>query len=310
MHSNKTIIQKFMWLFLLATICIFSGYSQARCFSEEGLGICNLKRLYKLNYETKSKEIPFSINSRQNGRELPFFVELSPLRGGDFSLFSENGEALAISMAFSHNGETARELRPGMRAGAFSGSSSQDFLTIEVDSSQVPSSRHYYASFRMTLTQNSLTPQNVETIDFDIELHIKPNVVIRKLGDINLGDSELAYGQAIEGKEDFCIGGIGFENYTVKLSSQNGKTMESGIYALKGISEKIPYSVAFSDDLLGNRSFSPNNSGEIPGSFIRNSDASCIAENARIYVTVAPAAWRDISENYYTDILTVTISSQ
>ncbi|WP_444902147.1 hypothetical protein ACJJIG_04230 [Microbulbifer sp. SSSA007] len=289
--------------------------SQTSCSSNGSLRTCNLGGSHTLNYETDPKDIPFTLRSHRRGNAWSYYLEILPLNGNTFSLVSDNGEQIDISITFTSNGGITEVLNPGVLAGSFGGTTTDTgaFLSIEVDGSLTPSSSRYSGNFQMELSQYFLIfPIDTETIEFDIVLEVEPNITIRNLGDIDLSNSGITLGQIIKGSEDFCVGGIGFSNYTVNLSSSNGSTGGGGSsgYELGGSSENIPYTVTFSDDLTGTSGIAPGGLGDVPGSFSRRTDESCISDNARIYISVSPSDWENANEPFYTDVLTVTVSSQ
>jgi len=318
-YSTKVFFQKTIWP-VLFTSFLFSGISvpvnsQTGCSSNDSLRTCNLGGLHTLNYETDPKDIPFTLRSYRRGNAWQYYLEISSLNGNTFSLVSDNGEQIDISITFTSNGGVTETLSPGVLAGAFNGTTNDAnaLLSVEVISAQVPSSSRYSGSFQMELSQYLwIFPIDTETIEFDITLEVEPSITIRNLGDIDLSNSGITLGQAIKGSEDFCVGGIGFSNYTVNLSSSNGSTGGGGSssYELGGSSENIPYAVTFSDDLSGTSGIAPSGLGDVPGSFPRKTDETCLTDNARVYITVSPSDWENANEPFYTDVLTVTVSSQ
>ncbi|WP_444892851.1 hypothetical protein ACJJIE_20960 [Microbulbifer sp. TRSA001] len=289
--------------------------AQVNCSSNNDLRVCGLEDSHTIDYESEPKEIQFTTRSLLGSWTLRYDVEVSPLSGSTFALFADSGEQLDIDISFRANNGTTETLSPGTQSATFAGTSddADTYLVIELDSSQIPSSSRYSASFEMTLNNYFIIwTAGTETVQFDIVLDVEPNIAIRNLGDIDLSNSGTLFGQAIEGSEDFCVGGIGFSGYTVNLSSANGSTGGSGssAYELGGNSEQIPYSVAFSDNLAATSGISPDSQGDISGSFSRTSDENCLSDNARIYISIAPSDWENAGEPLYTDALTVTVSSQ
>ncbi|WP_444921147.1 hypothetical protein ACJJID_01335 [Microbulbifer sp. CnH-101-G] len=316
MRNVKDLLGKLLWLGLLFLSCHMPAQAQS-CSSNDNLRTCNLGGTHNLNYQSNTKEIAFTLRSRSSfgGRAYTYYAELAPLSGNTFTLTADNGDTLDIAFTLDPSNSDAQSLTLNNLAGPFNGSSNDTnaALLVEIDNTKTPSSNQYTGSFQLTLEQYFLVfVTGSETVDFDIVLEVEPNIVIRNLGDIDLSNSGISFGQAIEGQEDFCIGGIGFDRYTVNLSSGNGSTGGSGIspYALKGAAEHMVYSVSFSDDLNGSNAKNPNNQGDIPGSFVRQSNEACISDNARVTISVAPSDWEQAGEPLYTDVLTVTVSSQ
>jgi hypothetical protein len=315
-RSIKHLIGKLLWLGVLFLHCHNPAKAQS-CSSNDSLRTCNLGGTHTLNYQSNSKEVPFTLRSRSafSSRALAYYVELTPLSGSTYSLTADNGDILDISFTLNPSNSDAQLLTLNNLAGPFNGSSNDvnASLTLDIDDSKTPSSNRYSGSFQVTLEQYFLIfLVDSETVEFDIVLQVEPRIVIRNLGDINLSNSGISFGQAIEGQEDFCIGGIGFDRYTVNLSSGNGSTGGTGIqpFSLKGVNEKIAYSVGFSNTLNNNTFNSPNSQGDIAGSFTRQSDEACTSDNARVYISVAPSDWEQVGEPVYTDVLTITVSSQ
>ncbi|AWF80070.1 hypothetical protein BTJ40_04130 [Microbulbifer sp. A4B17] len=313
-------LQKFglfpaLLLLLLLLLLNMPLQAQVNCSSNNDLRVCGLEDSHTLDYESDPKEIQFTTRSLLGSWTLRYDVEVTPLSGSTFSLFADSGEQLDIDLSFRANNGSTETLTPGNQSNTFAGTSddADTYLVIELDSNQVPSSSRYSASFEMTLNNYFfIWTAGTETVQFDIELEVEPSITIRNLGDVDLSNSGTLFGQSIEGSEDFCVGGIGFSSYTVNLSSANGSTGGGGsnAYELGGSSEQIPYSVAFSDNLGATSGVSPGSLGDVPGSFSRTEDESCLSDNARIYISVAPSDWENASEPFYTDVLTVTVSSQ
>ncbi|MCO1335690.1 hypothetical protein MO867_15240 [Microbulbifer sp. OS29] len=289
--------------------------AQVNCSSKDGLRACGLGDSHTLDYEIEPKEILFTTRSLWGNLTLPYDIEISPLTGSTFSLFSNSGEQLDINLTFRANDGEIQSLTPGNTSNFFTGTGddAETYLIIELVTNQVPSSSSYSASFEMTLNNYFfIFNTGTETVAFDIVLNVEPNIVIRNLGDVNLGNSGTLFGQPIEDREDFCIGGKGFSSYTVNLSSINGSTGGNGnsAYELTGSNETISYAVAFSDNLASNTGIVPGNLGDVPGSFTRTTDEDCLVDNARVYISIAPVDWQSAQEPIYTDVLTVTVSSQ
>ncbi|GAB2879300.1 hypothetical protein ACCI51_06345 [Microbulbifer echini] len=316
MRNVKDLLGKLLWLSLLFLSCYTPAQAQS-CSSNDSLRTCNLGGTHSLNYQPNTKEIAFTLRSRSafSGRAFSYYAELAPLSGNSFTLTADNGDILDISFTLDPSNSDAQSLTLNTLAGPFNGSRNDTnaSLLVEIDNAKTPSSNQYTGSFQLTLEQYFLVfVTDSETVDFDIILEVEPNITIRHLGDVDLSNSGISFGQAIEGHEDFCIGGIGFDRYKVNLSSGNGSTGGTGThpFALRGASESIPYSISFSDNLNSNNSSFPGSQGDIAGSFIRRTDESCINENARVYITVAPSDWEQAGEPIYTDVLTITVSSQ
>ncbi|WP_444938410.1 hypothetical protein [Microbulbifer sp. JMSA002] len=316
MHSIKHLIGKLLWLGVLFLHCHNPAKAQS-CSSNDSLRTCNLGSTHTLNYQSNSQEVPFTLRSRSafSGRSLAYYAELTPLSGSTYSLTANNGDTLDISFTLNPSNSDAQLLTLNNLAGPFNGSSNDvnASLTLEIDDTKTPSSNRYSGSFQVILEQYFLIfLVDSETVEFDIVLQVEPRISIRNLGDINLSNSGISFGQAIEGQEDFCIGGIGFDRYTVNLSSSNGSTGGTGLqpFSLRGVNENITYSVGFSNTLNSNTFNSPNSQGDIAGSFTRQSDEACTSDNARVSISVAPSDWELAGEPVYTDVLTITVSSQ
>ncbi|WP_141398476.1 MULTISPECIES: hypothetical protein [Microbulbifer] len=146
---------------------------------------------------------------------------------------------------------------------------------------------------------------------FEITLGITKQIIVTSLADLPLPSG--VAGNPITGQEDICVGGIGFERYSIDLLSANGSSGGTGTepYELAGVNDSLPYTVEFLDNIdnSGTR-YTPAADGSIADTFLRTQTLSCTTENARIYVTVLATDWESASSESYADTLTVTVTAE
>jgi hypothetical protein len=147
--------------------------------------------------------------------------------------------------------------------------------------------------------------------DFDITLTVEEQIIVTNFDDMDLFTNTATLGQPIEGYENICVGGIGFANYGVNLSSDNGSTGGAGAtpFQLNGSTQNLEYTASFINNTSSTSGTSADASGDISGSFPRASTVACATDNARVIVAVAAADWESATEASYTDTLTVTVTA-
>lgn len=311
----------FAHLFFLTLVFSSLTVHAQSCAGSGQFRICGLGGTHTFDFDAPQKVIDVTTRSRFNDQgqiPLPFSVQVDPLLGGSYALVSDTGESIDISLVFSQDGGSSTTLSPGIEVGFFNGSTQNANAQLTIDASNIDSasSTSYSATFQMTLRQYFFVfPTREVTVEFTIEFTVEPRITITGLGPIDLDNASVSVGQAIRGMEDFCVGGQGFAQYTVNLSSRSGSTGggSGAAYQLAPVSgsiERIPYLVEFTDNLSSNSGSAPDTLGNITGAFNRNSNESCLADNARIIVTVAAGNWENASESSYVDVLTVTVTSQ
>ncbi|MGL6159372.1 hypothetical protein [Microbulbifer sp.] len=147
--------------------------------------------------------------------------------------------------------------------------------------------------------------------NFDITLTVPTQIIVKNFDDMALNTTGATLGNPIEGTEDICVGGIGFGNYSVSLSSQNGSTGGSGTdpFQLNGVGQNLPYSAAFINNTSSTTGTAADTNGDITGSFARNGNLDCDTDNARVFVTIGATEWESAVETSYSDTLTVTVTA-
>ncbi|WP_444942752.1 hypothetical protein ACJJIK_10910 [Microbulbifer sp. ZKSA006] len=292
---------------LVFSLC--SAASKAACLINlNAIDVCDLQGSHTIAPVASSQNIPFSIQSTYGGSPRPFGVRLATDAGGSFQLQSSEGERIEIKVSLKI-GEEIHRLQPDQYLGEFSRSRNvtDADLIIELDANRVFSSSLYTGNFSLTVIQPSTSPGISYTTEFSIVLSVEPEITIQNLGDIALIKDGTTAEQALSASEDFCIGGKGFSQYQISLSSSNGG---SGDFRLKGSEDSLAYSVVFSDNLLSYSGSSPDTSGKISTNFELTSPPECGSDNARLTINVPSSEWRTASEAKYTDILTITVAAQ
>ena len=151
----------------------------------------------------------------------------------------------------------------------------------------------------------------------EIDLTLTPQIIIGGLEDVSLTESIPSDAQLL------CVGGFGFENYSVDFGSANGAAKVGSPngttpFLLQGTTvttETIPYTVEYTNDTAAS-SGTASTDGTISGTFARaNSLSECTgvsptANNGQIFITVNSADWASVSDNAFTDTLTVTVTAE
>ena len=292
------------------------------CAGSGQFRICSLGGTHTFDVDAPQKVIDTTTRSRTSGQggqsALPFSVQIDPVLGGSYTLRSDTGDQVEVGLTFSQESGPSATLSPGIEAGPFNGSTQSTNAQLLIDTATVDSisSTSYSATFQMIMRQYFIIfPVREVTVEFTIELTVEPRITIVGLGPIDLDNTSVSIGQAIKGVEDFCVGGQGFSQYTVNLSSRNGSTgAGSGspyqLIPTSGSSERIPYTATFSENLSDNTGAAPDSLGNLAGTFDRKANEACLADNARIIVTVSAGDWENAQESTYVDVLTVMVTSQ
>ncbi|MCO1335694.1 hypothetical protein MO867_15260 [Microbulbifer sp. OS29] len=320
MSSPKQRYHFWHWITLVlsaAVILLFPAIALASCYGDLNLRSCNLQGNHIINYDLRKKNVSFSLRSQRAGHAQPFSVMVTPDAGNNFQLFSDNGESIDISLTISYRNSFYTPLRPGEASNPFPGSlnDTNAMLALEVSSSSIISSNYYQGSFQMQLEQYmDSSPVDSQTVTFTLELEVEPRISIHNLDNIYINGSNFVSGQDITGYEDFCVDGIGFSNYLVSLSSRNGITRTSrgvSMFQLSSPIESLPYAAAFTDDMNLRVGIKTLTAGQVHRGTIRhNQRGLCLTDNARLMVTVPAGSWENSKGSYYTDVLTVTVTSQ
>ena len=308
-------------LVLAAALASLPAHTQS-CAGSGPFRICNLGGSHTFDVDAVQKVIDTTTRSRTSGQggqtALPFSVQIDPVLGGSYTLRSDTGDQVDVGLTFSQENGPSATLSPGIEAGLFNGSTQSTNAQLTIDTSTVNSisSTSYSATFQMIMRQYFIIfPIREVTVDFTIEITVEPRIALVGLGPIDLDNTSIPTGQAIKGMEDFCVGGQGFSQYTVTLSSRNGSTGSGSgapyqLIPTSGSGERIPYAATFSDNLSDSTGATPDSLGNVAGAFDRSSNEACLADNARIIVTVAAGDWENAQESAYVDVLTVMVTSQ
>ncbi|WP_193165102.1 hypothetical protein [Microbulbifer hainanensis] len=146
-----------------------------------------------------------------------------------------------------------------------------------------------------------------------ITLNVPTQIIAKGFQDIPLTTTGAVSGDPISGFTDFCVGGIGFGQYSVQLTSANGATGGVGAgsddFDLYGTSQYLPYSASFINNTSDTTGLPADSSGDVAGSFNRVGNLGCATDNARVIVAIASADWEAATETNYSDTLTVTVTA-
>ncbi|WP_160154400.1 hypothetical protein [Microbulbifer sp. ALW1] len=307
-------------LLMLALLCPAPAYSQS---CNGNLDACGFPSVVNLDSDGSQSIINFSVRSRQ-GRNSPrnYYVQLSQTTAvsGSYLLYPASGEgsALEVEISFQPEGGGVYNLSPSdTPKGPFGGTlnETQAALRINVTPGQTITDSLYEGNFEFNLMRDDpFSPGATAQATFVVSMSVTPTLQLAGLGPVDLSNSGIASGQPLSKSEDFCVGGAGFSEFTVNLSSLNGSTGAGGgtyPYTLVGQSsgEQLSYSVAFTDDLSDQVGTEPTSSGDITTRYPLKGNADCTADTARIIVTVMSTEWSKAADAIYTDILTVTVTS-
>nr|WP_010133618.1 hypothetical protein [Microbulbifer agarilyticus] len=149
--------------------------------------------------------------------------------------------------------------------------------------------------------------------NFDITLTVATQIITTNFDDMDLDTASATLGNPIVGYEDICVGGIGFAEYSVDLTSQNGSSGGTGSapFQLNGTSQNLAYTAAFIDDIAATTGAQADATGEVAGTYPRVSNVACGSDNARVIVSIASSEWESATETGdYTDTLTVTVTAE
>ncbi|WP_152451729.1 hypothetical protein [Microbulbifer sp. THAF38] len=319
MKSNKKFpTPKPLYLAILTAgfTMVQPNFSLAACTGDIYLRTCDLQGRHTVNYEAYKKEVDFTLRSNRNGHAQPFAIRVIPEIGRKFQLFSDTGEPLDISLSFSSRNSVPTPLRPDIFSKQYPGSLNDlsNFLSVNINPASAITSNFYYGNFQMEVMQyiNSQSTES-QTVNFDIEMEVEPSISIRNLRNIQITNASFSSGQDITGYEDFCIDGVGFSNYLVNLTSRNGITSGARgakMFQLNGAMESLPYAASFTDDMnqtLGARTLSVE---QARGTLPNRAPGRCLTDNARLFVTIPAGSWEHARGTYFSDVLTVTVTSQ
>ena len=172
------------------------------------------------------------------------------------------------------------------------------------------------ASFSaLAATQGTQGSDSTGTIEIDLTL--TPQIIIGGLEDVSLDETTTSDAQLV------CVGGFGFENYSVEFGSLNGNAKvgtanSTAPFLLAGTTvntETVPYSVEYTNDTAASNGIASTD-GTVGSTFTRaNSLSECTgvaptSNNGQIFISVDSADWTNVSDSAFTDTLTVTVTAQ
>ncbi|USD22346.1 hypothetical protein MJO52_04230 [Microbulbifer variabilis] len=320
MTPNKK-SRKFIKNFLILIFLLYlPNSSLASCQGDTYLRICNLSGWHTINNQAQQQNISFTFLSQELGAASPFSLEIQPEHEGYYRLYADNGDTVDLSLALSAPHRKYFTFRPGKTYQDIPGSIS-DFnadLKVKLVGNRNFTSSSYRGNFQLQAIQEE--SGKAEEINFSIELTIEPTIKILQLDNIFLSDTGISPGQDIVGHEDFCVVGNGFSHYAISLSSSSGiiagnsgritTSLQEEMFMLTGIREELPYMASFSNNAQGRALTNLNASGHIPGIYARTTPEGCLGDNTRITIRVPSPYWERATESKYTDVLTVTVTSQ
>jgi hypothetical protein len=308
-------------LLLLGSLWAGQVRSQGGCEFSNGnrLRVCGLEGNQPINYDPSiaPKVIDFTLHSRLGGNTpWPYTVTVTPLSNPTYSLSSGGGDQANFSLTFKPDNEpSATTLSPGAPSGEFTGSTSQIGASLSLTLTNPDSlvDNNYSGDFEFLIEQYFFGfPFQSLTVYFTINLAVPTRIIVKNFDDMDLFTNTASLDQPIEGYENICVGGIGFANYTVNLSSENGSTGGSGSFPfqLNGASQNLPYTAEFINNTSSTIGIPPDANGDISQAFPRAGNENCTTDNARVIVSIAAASWESANETSYTDKLTVTVTPQ
>ncbi|AQQ66929.1 hypothetical protein Mag101_04210 [Microbulbifer agarilyticus] len=305
MRGYRWLTGWYCWLFLFCALPV----SAQSCPPTGPLGVCNLEGNYSFTYRYNDNTLSETIDIASISYfvffpsfPLTIFANVEqtdpPAANATYTLEPENGigNPLEISLdLFLTN--TEKQLAPGVNDDwPGSAQPAPGALTVNIADGQSLSDSRYTGSFRMNL-QAFLSGNT--SIDFQLNVIVEPSIGISNLPSaMDLTNPNALAGGNFEGTVDFCVGGRGFESYSVELSSEHGGTTDYQLAGLTDTSERLPYSAVF--DALP---------ATLQDSFIRQADGSCQANNASITVSVAESDWQQARQSNFADTLTIMVTA-
>ncbi|MFD1215462.1 MULTISPECIES: hypothetical protein [Microbulbifer] len=167
------------------------------------------------------------------------------------------------------------------------------------------------ATFGATAAQNpDAATANDSSGNFIITMNLAPYIIVNQFDDLEL---TVDPANGASGKEDICVGGYGFPDYSIAFSSGNG-TPEMP-FALKGATDSVPYAVQFANNITDETGADVLDDGTLGADIRHNRNATvsdCLTdgeENASIFIAVDADDWQNTSEQSFSDTLTVTVSA-
>lgn len=154
--------------------------------------------------------------------------------------------------------------------------------------------------------------------EIGISLTVNEAIIVKNLSDIDFTvDGSTAAGTDLIGRDTFCVGGIGFTDYSIEFESGTAGA-DSG-FKLVGSAPTVTmdYTVGFTTNTADTESgTAPAGDGVMPGSFSLDGDLACAAtdtvadNNAQVVVTIPSDQWEAAAESSYSDTLYVTVTGQ
>lgn len=147
-----------------------------------------------------------------------------------------------------------------------------------------------------------------------ITLDVNTSIVAKNFNDMSLSLENTAPGSDIVGSEPFCVGGLGFNEYTIAFASRNGSSGDGAAtdaaFELESGTDQIAYQVGFADSVGATApAASADGSGDVADQYPKNGDLGCGTDNARLFVTIPSSEWEAATQAAdYSDILTVTVT--
>lgn len=147
-----------------------------------------------------------------------------------------------------------------------------------------------------------------------ITLDVNTSIVAKNFNDMSLSLENTAPGSDIVGSEPFCVGGLGFNEYTIAFSSLNGSTgsgtATDAPFELESGADQIAYQVGFADSVGATTpAASADSNGDVSSQYAKNGDLGCGTDNAKLFVTIPSSEWEAATQAAdYSDTLTVTVT--
>lgn len=152
----------------------------------------------------------------------------------------------------------------------------------------------------------------------DINLNLTPFIIVNGFEDMTL---DATSNSDISGTDNLCVGGFGFQTFSVEFGSLNGNAKVGTSSATDpfllvdgSTSETIPYSVGFAKGASAAAADATSNDGTLGTTFQRDAADTISAcetggENATLFVSVNASAWQAVDGDTFTDTLTVQVTA-
>ena len=333
MHSTNPSFPSLRSILSLALLLPGLAAAQAvdPCYGDPALGICNLNGA-TLDYDYDPQlagsppRLDFSAHSckwqsrqRRCQKNLNYRVRVDGYNSGNgaFLLTGPGNATLAINLDYTDSTGATTALPASGDSIEVNGTIDSRPASITVallTDPQTLMAGIYSGAFSLSAEQAGGCGSNcgfLPNINFTISVTVPAMITVEDFNNIDLSSSIMP-GQPIERTEEFCVGGIGFAGYSVNLSSDSGSTGGAGSspFQLNGEFDSLPYSVAFIDNINSGSGIAADANGNISGIFPRAEGLGCTSNNARVFIRVAAADWENAEESSYTDILTITVTTQ